>query len=267
MTRRILIVAACAAVGAGMAVAQSAGRDPIAGNWVEDGTAFLRLKHNGKGAVSGQIVLGRAGNLADVSTGSFDVKTHALKLEGDGKHPQTGASVHFVINGTVKADTLQVTGRFGPDTGSKRLVRERVSSSSAATASSDAATGAARKAFAEVSGWLAKAADAVPADKYTYKPATTVRSFGQLLAHVADGYAYYCGQAAGKKNQWSDATEKGKTDKATVVAALKQAQASCTAAYGSGQIAPLIENVGHTNLHYGNVITYMRMMGMVPPSS
>ena len=61
--------------------------------------------------------------------------------------------------------------------------------------------------------------------------------------------------------------EKGKTDKATVVAALKQAQASCTAAYGSGQIAPLIENVAHSSLHYGNVITYMRMMGLVPPSS
>lgn len=33
------------------------------------------------------------------------------------------------------------------------------------------------------------------------------------------------------------------------------------------QIAPLIENIGHSNLHYGNAITYMRMMGLVPPSS
>lgn len=94
---------------------------------------------------------------------------------------------------------------------------------------------AARKAFTEVSGWIAKAADAVPADKYTYKPAATVRTFGQLVAHMADGYVYFCNQAAGKNTQWSDAIEKGKTDKVTVVAALKQAQATCTSAYASGR--------------------------------
>ena len=121
--------------------------------------------------------------------------------------------------------------------------------------------------FAEVDGWITKSAEMVPADKYTYKPVATVRSFGQLVAHVADGYNWYCANAAGKKTDWSDAVEKGKTDKATVVAKLKQASAACAAATGRGQTKELMQNIAHASLHYGNIITYLRMMGMTPPSS
>ncbi len=95
-----------------------------------------------------------------------------------------------------------------------------------------------------------------------------MRTFGQLIAHIADGQNYYCGRAAGKKIEWSDAVEKGGTDKATLVAKLKQSTDACTAAYGgNGQAGLLIGNIGHTSLHYGNIITYMRMMGLTPPSS
>jgi uncharacterized damage-inducible protein DinB len=131
------------------------------------------------------------------------------------------------------------------------------------------ATTAAKQGFTEVSGWVTKAADMVPPDKYTYRPVATVRTYGELLGHVADGYTYFCGRAAGKKLEWSDAIEKGKTDKATIVAALKTATSACTAAHsGASASSPLLlQNFGHTNLHYGNVITYMRMLGLVPPSS
>ena len=69
--------------------------------------------------------------------------------------------------------------------------------------------------------------------------------------------------------QWADPAEKGTTDKATLVPKLKEAVDKCSAVYGSdsAQIEPLIENIAHTNLHYGNLITYLRMMGMKPPSS
>lgn len=129
---------------------------------------------------------------------------------------------------------------------------------------------AAKSGFEEVSGWLAAAAELVPAEKYTYKPVNTVRSFGELMAHGADGMNWYCGSAkAAQDTKWSDAVEKGKTDKATVVAALKAATAGCTAAYGSStaRIHRLMGNVAHSNLHYGNAITYLRMMGLTPPSS
>ena len=124
--------------------------------------------------------------------------------------------------------------------------------------------------FDEVSGWLAKSAELVPAEKYTYKPVDTVRSFGELMAHVADGMNWFCGSAAAAKDvQWSDAVEKGKTDKATIVAALKRATAGCTAAHANAKARAqkLMANIAHSNLHYGNAITYLRMMGLKPPSS
>lgn len=122
--------------------------------------------------------------------------------------------------------------------------------------------------FGEVNGWVTKAADMVPADKYNYRPTDSVRTFGQLVAHITDSYNYYCAAGSGKKVEWSDATEKGSTDKETLAPKLKQAVDACNAAYGSpSEVKPLFENVAHTNLHYGNIITYMRMMGMKPPSS
>jgi hypothetical protein len=122
--------------------------------------------------------------------------------------------------------------------------------------------------FNEVSGFVAKSADLVPADKYGYKPVATVRTFGELVAHIADSYVWYCLRASGRQVEWSDAIEKGVTDKATVTGKLKQAQGSCGNVYGGqGDFRALMENIAHTNLHYGNIITYMRMMGLTPPSS
>ena len=123
------------------------------------------------------------------------------------------------------------------------------------------------KRFGELSGWILKAAEMVPAGTYSYKPAASVRTFGELLGHIADGSNYFCGRADGKKVQWSDETATGTTDKATVVPKLKRALDACTAAHGTGQLGMLIENFGHVNLHYGNMVTYLRMLGLVPPSS
>ena len=125
-----------------------------------------------------------------------------------------------------------------------------------------------RNGFNEVNGWVTKAAEMVPAEKYNYRPVETVRTFGQLIAHITDSYNYFCANGAGNKVEWSDAIEKGTTDKDTLLPKLKEAVGRCNAAYTSGtQLRPLFTNVGHTSLHYGNIITYMRMLGMKPPSS
>jgi uncharacterized damage-inducible protein DinB len=108
----------------------------------------------------------------------------------------------------------------------------------------------------------------VPADKYSYKPAEPVRTFGQLVGHLADSFNYYCAVGAGRNVEWSDAIEKGVSDKAALVARLTQALGTCTAPYTSGgNFRALVDNVGHTSIHYGNMVTYLRMMGMTPPSS
>jgi uncharacterized damage-inducible protein DinB len=127
---------------------------------------------------------------------------------------------------------------------------------------------AAKAGFAEVNDWIVKSADMVPADKYNYKPVDTVRTFGQLIAHVADSYNFFCTRAVGTKFEGTD-SEKGATDKETLIPKLKEAVGRCTAAYDSknADLRPLFGNITHTNLHYGNIITYMRMMGLKPPSS
>lgn len=126
-----------------------------------------------------------------------------------------------------------------------------------------------RNGFNEVNGWVMKAAEAVPADKYNYRPVDTVRTFGQLIAHITDSYNYFCAHAVGNKVEWSEAVEKAGTEKDVVLPKLKEAIGRCNTAYSAGnaQLTPLFSNVGHTNLHYGNIITYMRMMGLKPPSS
>ena len=126
-----------------------------------------------------------------------------------------------------------------------------------------------RKNFAEVSAWVSQAAETVPDDKYSYKPVDTVRTYGQLVAHIVDSYNYFCAVGAGNKVEWATPVEKGATDKATLIPKLKEATDRCNEVYkgNNGRVGPLLMNVGHTSLHYGNIITYMRMMGLKPPSS
>ena len=126
-----------------------------------------------------------------------------------------------------------------------------------------------RKNFTEVNGWVTQAAEMVPDDKYNYRPIDSVRTFGQIVAHIADSYNYFCARGAGNNIEWSDAIEKGSTDKATLIPKLKQAVDRCNEVYkgSNGRVGPLLGNVGHASLHYGNIITYMRMLGMKPPSS
>ena len=125
-----------------------------------------------------------------------------------------------------------------------------------------------KKGFNEVNDWVVKAAEMVPAEKYSYKPTDTVRTFGQIIAHITDSYDYFCARAVGGK-EGTDSAEKGSTDKETLLPKLKAAVGRCTAAYDAknAQFGLLLANVGHTNLHYGNIITYMRMLGLKPPSS
>jgi uncharacterized damage-inducible protein DinB len=126
-----------------------------------------------------------------------------------------------------------------------------------------------KKGFIEVNDWVVKAAEMVPADKYNFKPTETVRSFGQLVAHITDSYNYFCANAVGNKVKYSTPVEEGSTEKDSLLPKLKEAVGRCAAAYDAknSQFAPLFSNVGHTNLHYGNIITYMRLMGLKPPSS
>ncbi len=255
--------------------AQSSGAstDPITGTWTGHMgpgatprfSITLNLTFDGKGDVSG--TLEGLPNPGEIKGGTFDPQTGALKLQAA---PKGDSTVRLVLEGTVVLGAA--TGRVSGDnqTGVFSITKKIAEESAPAqqTGSKEAAA-ALRYGFGEVSGWVIKAADLVPADKYNYRPTPSVRTFGQLIAHIADSQNYFCSRAVrGRSVQWSDAVEKGSVDKATLAQKLKESIGACNPVYeGSGEVGSLSANVGHTSLHYGNIITYMRMLGLTPPSN
>jgi uncharacterized damage-inducible protein DinB len=138
-------------------------------------------------------------------------------------------------------------------------------------------------AYARVKDVLLKSAEKMPEENYSFKPVDTVRSYGQIVGHVADAQYTFCSIALGEKNPAPD-IEHTKTSKADLIAALNTAFAYCDKAYGGmtdatavqtiklfGNDAPRLSALTVNNMHdlehYGNLATYMRMKNIVPPSS
>ena len=137
--------------------------------------------------------------------------------------------------------------------------------------------------FKGLKGMLVRAAEVTPEESYGFKPADSVRTFGQIVGHVTDSSYSFCSQALGEKNP-APGVGKSKTSKADLVAALKEALAYCDKAYegmtdasaaqtvkfhGSDTPKLGVMNVAmvHSVEHYGNLVTYMRMKNLVPPTS
>jgi uncharacterized damage-inducible protein DinB len=134
---------------------------------------------------------------------------------------------------------------------------------------------------------LTRSAELMPENDYSFRPVDTVRTFGGILAHVAGANYVFCSAAKGEKSPHAEAAfEKTATTRAQIIKALGDSIAYCDAAYaalddrgaaetvdlpfgmGKGARAlPLILNTGHLQEHYGNLVTYFRVKGMVPPSS
>ena len=130
---------------------------------------------------------------------------------------------------------------------------------------------------------LSKTAAKVSEEIYAFKPTPEVRSFGQLIGHVADANFSICAAAAGEKAPQTG-FEKGKTSKADLSKGLDESLAYCDSVlakmddkkgaepaqfFGGPQprLGILFFNAEHNNEHYGNLVTYMRLKGIVPPSS
>ena len=130
---------------------------------------------------------------------------------------------------------------------------------------------------------LLASAEKMPTENYNFKPTEAVRSFGQIIGHIAESQYFFCAVVLGEKNP-APKVEQTKTSKADLIVALKDAFAYCDRAYDGmtdttatemvklmGEEQPklgaLTTNHIHTMLHYGNLITYMRIKGIVPPTS
>ena len=144
-----------------------------------------------------------------------------------------------------------------------------------------------RSQWASAKRKMQQSAEMMPQASYDYRPVDGVRNFGEILAHVAGASYVFCAAAKGEKAPFAeDHFEKSATTRAAIIKATADAIAYCDGAYtaltdasaaqmvqapfGEGQTtrtAVLVGNYGHFNEHYGNLVTYFRINGIVPPSS
>jgi uncharacterized damage-inducible protein DinB len=144
------------------------------------------------------------------------------------------------------------------------------------------AVGAVAPLYGQVRAYVTAAAEQMPEADYGFKPTPEVRSFGQLVGHVANAQFMFCSAALGEANP-STANLEQSTSKEALVAAMHASNALCDRAYAqtdesamqalqlfgrpNSRLGVLILNAAHDFEHYGNMVTYMRLKGMVPPSS
>ena len=140
---------------------------------------------------------------------------------------------------------------------------------------------AAKAAYGRIKTNYVKAAEKMPEENYSFKPVDALETFGQRVAHIADPQLGTCSGLTGERKA---GTAKSKTAKADLVAALKESFDACDKAFdaltdanalepvaaGRGQqprIAVLYGLIVHANEVYGAMGVYMRLKGIVPPSS
>ena len=154
----------------------------------------------------------------------------------------------------------------------------------AALAVANNVTGSLKALYDITTGNIKATAEMVPEELYSYQPTDEVRTMGQIIAHVAGAQFAFCSAAAGEANPSSENYEETATDKASIMAALDAGVSYCDEVYTSTSDARgqemiqffgqdmavsgvLAFNAAHNYEHYGNLVTYMRINGMVPPSS
>ena len=153
----------------------------------------------------------------------------------------------------------------------------------APAAGANPATQAVKGQFGMVKGVVARTAEKVPEELYSFKPTPEVRSIGQLLGHIADSQFGMCAAAAGEKPPQTG-IEKTFQSKAQLSKAIADSNAYCDQVIAGLNDAKGMEviqfftgptprlhvltfNIAHSYEHYGNLVTYMRLKGIVPPSS
>ena len=130
---------------------------------------------------------------------------------------------------------------------------------------------------------VVRSAERMPADHFDFQPTPDVRTFGQLVGHVATNLYVMCAAAGTENNPHPALVEQTVSGKADLVDALKAAYDYCEEALASlndvnelnkvaasregTRLSFLVAAIEHTSLHYGNMVTYMRLKGLVPASS
>ncbi len=130
---------------------------------------------------------------------------------------------------------------------------------------------------------ITAAANELTEAEYAFRPVAGVRTFGELVGHVAGTQNLICAAVLGDPAPAEDAIEKAAKTKVALIAALTASTTYCARAYAiagaastamvdmfgekSTKVGALALNAVHDGEHYGNIVTYMRIQGKVPPSS
>lgn len=142
--------------------------------------------------------------------------------------------------------------------------------------SNDAKTG-----YTSIKGILIKSLDKMPEENYGFRTVPPVRTYGEMILHIADVQMALCGMVKGEQKKADTA---GKTSKADIAAALKASFDYCDPLYDgmtdaegaktvkmfghdTSKLGVLNFNIAHDNEMYGQMVAYMRIKGQVPPSS
>lgn len=135
--------------------------------------------------------------------------------------------------------------------------------------------------YESIKNILLKSADKMPEENYSFRTTPQVRTYGEMIAHIADTQTMLCALAKGEQKKGAAA---GKTSKSDLVAALKASFADCDSVYNSmndatgaqsvkmfgrdtTKLGVLNMNIAHDNEMYGQMVAYMRIKNIVPPSS
>jgi uncharacterized damage-inducible protein DinB len=153
----------------------------------------------------------------------------------------------------------------------------------AAPARDDSLSGWTKDAYGMVKKILLRSAEKMPAADYAFKPTDETRSFGQVVGHLADAQYTFCSIVRGEKAP-APRVEQTKSAKADLIAALEDGFVYCDKAYAgmtdasaaqmidlfgarTPRLSVLTSNNMHNLEHYGNLVTYMRLKKIVPPTS
>jgi uncharacterized damage-inducible protein DinB len=131
-----------------------------------------------------------------------------------------------------------------------------------------------RNQFNYVNQKVLEMAKDFPEAKYSYKPAGDVRSFGDVIVHIASGDVYGAKAGRGENVKWDEMDPKDFKTKADIVAVLQKSFDEAAATLKSTPddkfketLAPWLAIVEHAAEHYGQLVVYYRSNGLVPPES
>jgi len=141
-----------------------------------------------------------------------------------------------------------------------------------------------QRGYNGLKGNILKAADKMPADGYSFRPTPDIRTFARVVNHVTEAQVRICGALNGTAPDALAKVPAETADKATIVAALQASYSECDKAYAAltddnltqmVTLGPITRtrigfawgNVSHDNEQYATLALYLRLKGLVPPSS